>query len=204
MNLSEPLETLFSSLEARALRSLARIDHPMSGRQVASVIGTGTPANVRKALIRLLELGLVRARSTPAATLYSANREHLLWAAVEAGVSARDLLISRMMQLKRFGPDGTAVWLFGSVARGESTAHSDVDVFIVYPNGRIPALREGLEHAIRTDVSLWTGNRVEIIAVENREFTSMRAAGDPLVSSVETDAIVVFGPLPSQIGTSVF
>ena len=204
MNLSEPLETLFSALEARALRSLARTDAPMSGRQVANVIGSGTPANVRKALIRLQQTGLVQARATPAATFYSANRDHLLWPAVEICVSARALLVSKMRELKRFGPDGTAVWLYGSVARGDSSTTSDVDIFIVYPNDRIPVLRENLEHAIRTDVWLWTGNQVEIVAVESRDFISMRAARDPLVSSLETDAIIAFGPLPHEIGTSVF
>lgn len=203
MNLSEPLMTIFGTLESGALRALSRTDLPMSGRQVASIVGSGTPSNVRLALLRLVDAGLVVARTTPAATLYTANRKHILWSVVESCLAAREVLLQRIRKLARHGPDGTAVWLYGSVARSDSTASSDVDVFVVYPNGRQQVLRDNLEHALRTDIELWTGNRVEIVSMENRDFIALRLGNDPLVRSLEEDSVVAFGPTAREIGVSV-
>lgn len=172
----------------------------MTGRQVASVTGVGTAANVRRALLKLVDTGLVIDRATPAATYYSANREHLLWPAVEVCLAARDELIRRMTMLRSIAPDGTGLWLYGSVARGASDASSDVDVCVVFLNDAPQALKDELENAVRTGIELWTGNRAEIVALERRDIHAMRTAGDPFIDSLEREAITVFGPVPAELG----
>lgn len=54
--------------------------------------------------------------------------------AVEYGTTA-ETVITRMVErlVERFDP--TAVWLFGSMARGDCNEHSDVDLLVVMPEG---------------------------------------------------------------------
>ena len=89
MDLSAPLASFMNGLDAVTLRVVARAGANLSGRQIARLAGAGTPANVRLSLLRLVDIGLVTMVPAPHATMYSANRSHILWPAVEIAMSAR-------------------------------------------------------------------------------------------------------------------
>lgn len=97
MDLSAPLASFMNGLlDAVALRVVARAGTELTGRQVARLAGTGTPADVRLSLLRLVDIGLVISVPAPHATMFSANRSHILWSAVEVAMNAGRELNSRL------------------------------------------------------------------------------------------------------------
>ncbi len=182
MDLSAPLTALARRTDAAALSVLAAAGEQLTGRQVARLAGESTPANIRTALLRLVDIGLVTSVARPDATLYSANRAHLIWPAVELALRARDQLIVNIRQMtEKHASYGTTVVLYGSVARGDADAQSDVDLLVIQEEHAVN--REAYLDHLRADVRTWTGNRVQIFDAGPREVHRMWEARDPLVES---------------------
>lgn len=194
MDLSVPLASFMNGLDALALRVVARAGTELTGRQIARLTGKGTPANVRLALLRLVDIGLVTAVPAPHATMYSANRAHILWPAVEIAMDARHELMRRIAQFAdASAPAGVTVALYGSVARGDSTKESDIDLLVVFPDTVDLDSRDGFVTDLRNSVQLWTGNDAQIYDVTESALITQREGGDPIVDSWARDGIVISG-----------
>jgi predicted nucleotidyltransferase len=194
MDLSAPLASFMNGLDAVTLRVVARAGAELTGRQVARLAGTGTPANVRLSLLRLVDIGLVISVPAPHATMYSANRSHILWSAVEVAMSARQELNRRIAAFAdASAPEGVTVALYGSVARGDSTTKSDVDLLVVFPDAVTLDGRDEFVSGLRDSVQLWTGNDAQIYDVTEAALTRQRRKADPIVDSWAADGVVVFG-----------
>lgn len=194
MDLSAPLASFMNGLDAVTLRVVARSGAELSGRQIARVAGTGTPANVRLSLLRLVDIGLVTMVPAPHATMYSANRSHILWPAVEIAMSARQELNRRIAAFaEAYAPDGVTVALYGSVARGDSNKKSDIDLLVIFPDAVTLDGRDEFVTGLRDNVQLWTGNDAQIYDLTESALTRQKGEGDPMVDSWATDGIIVFG-----------
>lgn len=182
MDLSLPIAAISRRTDAAALQVLAASGDPLTGRQVARLAERSTPSNIRLALLRLAEVGLVTAVVRHDSVLYSANRDHLVWPAVEAALRARDELIERIRALAtRHASNGVTVILYGSVAHGESDDDSDVDLVVIQRDGVVN--REAFIDFLRTDVRTWTGNPAQIFEATPDEVRQMHRDGDPLVEA---------------------
>lgn len=194
MDLSAPLASFMNGLDAVSLRVVAKAGAALTGRQIARVAGVGTPANIRLSLLRLVDIGLVTAAPAPHATMYSANRSHILWPAIEIAMNARQELNDRLAILaEASAPVGTTVALYGSVARGDSTKASDIDLLVVFPD---PVTLEGRDEfvtGLRDSVQLWTGNDAQVYDLTESALNTQRGDGDPIVESWTADGIIVFG-----------
>jgi len=194
LDLSAPMASLLNNLDAVALRVVARAGSALSGRQIARLAGTGTPANIRLSLLRLIDIGLVSSVPTPHATLYSANRSHILWPAIEIVMNARAELIQRVKGLAETNVSaGATVALYGSVARGDSSAASDVDLLVIFPDTVTLDDRDRFVTELRNKVQLWTGNDAQIYDLTTSALEKQREDGDPMIASWTTDGIVLFG-----------
>lgn len=194
MDLSAPLASFMNGLDAVALRVVARAGAELTGRQVARLAGTGTPANVRLSLLRLVDIGLVISVPAPHATMYSANRSHILWSAVEVAMNARQELNRRIAAFAdASAPEGVTVALYGSVARGDSTTKSDVDLLVVFPDAVTLDGRDEFVTGLRDSVQLWTGNDAQVYDVTETALARQREEADPIVDSWARDGIIVFG-----------
>jgi predicted nucleotidyltransferase len=194
MDLSAPLASFMNGLDAVTLRVISRAGTELTGRQVARVAGTGTPANIRLSLLRLVDIGLVVSVPAPHATMYSANRSHILWPAVEIAINVRRELNQRIAALTdEHGPKGVTVAVYGSVARGDSTAGSDVDLLIIFPDAIALDHRDKFVTRLRDCVQLWTGNNAQVYDVTESELTRQQNDGDPIVGSWSSDGIVIVG-----------
>lgn len=84
----------------------------------------------------------------------------------------------------------SAVILFGSGARGETTADSDIDLAVLAPPGW--GGRSELQHAVRARL----GNNCDVLVFTPEEFAQLAASGDePVVSDILADAVVLLGSL---------
>jgi len=126
-------------------------------------------------LLELVAAGLVSAQDAPPARLYRLNRQHLAADAVTALAGLRATLLDRLRaSCQSWATPARAVWLFGSLARGESTASSDIDVLVVRPD------RVGVDDpnwveqlAVFADqVHAWTGNVCELLEYGESELSS--------------------------------
>ncbi|MCH1883333.1 nucleotidyltransferase domain-containing protein [Agrococcus sp. ARC_14] len=197
MNLSEPLDGLTTAVGSAVLRVLARTDSGLSGRQVHALAGIGSTSSVHRALAGYVEVGLVSPEARPPAIIYRANREHVLWPVVELAIGARSRAFD---SIRRFCEEdlpadlGLTVLVYGSVARRESTRESDLDLFVVYPDGMDEDARSELNYRIAQHVERITGNEAQVYSIERAELDQRIADHDPLVSNVLTDGMLVAGP----------
>ena len=89
----------------------------------------------------------------------------------------------------------TLVVLFGSVARGEATPDSDLDLLVVRPADREPdepVWQEQLSQ-LQTHATAWTGNDTRVLEFGERELTD----GEPrqVLTDAARDGIELYGTL---------
>ena len=203
MNLSEPLEGFTSEVTAATLRVLARSDAGFSGRQVHLLAGIGSTTSVHRALGQLVRLGLVDAEARPPAIIYRPNRRHVLWGLVESALDARAHVFGALDQFcSEELPEelGLTVVVYGSVARRDSTLDSDLDLFVVYPDGIDPDAQAEFSYQLAQHAERLTGNQTQIFAVTRGELLARQQEHDPLISNVIADGILVHGQPLSGAG----
>lgn len=153
-------------------------------------------------LRRLVEHGMVLAEQSNTGFMYRLNREHLLAPAILSAVGAPDELASRLATACRgLIPNPVHVSVFGSHARAEATAASDIDLMIVVDGGldvhdaRWTDQMDDLGHQVLT----WTGNRLEVVVLSVTRLRAVVLAGEPLVETWAADARTLLGPRPQSL-----
>jgi len=158
----------------------------MTRRQVADLIGEASEAGVRKVLRRLAEHGVVIEHRIGRHYNYVANREHILWPAVEVIMSAADRLDTKIrVHVEAWEVPALSVELFGSVAAGTSTTDSDVDLMVYRPHLADDQVEpwDAQVAELRMAVQRWTGNRCEILEIDPRMLVEMAAEGEPVLTA---------------------
>jgi predicted nucleotidyltransferase len=202
VDFTSPIGAIIPSLEGEIFTVLARTSAPLSGSRVALLAANGSNPGIRRALARLVRLGTVTAVPSGSSVLYSANREHLLWSAIEASVRSAERSLhevkdrlSALADRHDAGSDGpaTILALFGSVARGSSDAESDIDVLAVFPGPRMSHADDNLIDEIVSRVPLWTGNACSVYAITRAELADLVEREDSMVESWRSEADTFHG-----------
>lgn len=196
MDVSNPLRTVTPGVDADVLAVLDRTFAPLSGLRVAELAGRGE-TQVRTVLRRLEQHGLVNSARYGNSVMYLLNRDHLLADAVHLLASTGDRLESCVAAtVGRWATPSDGVAIFGSVARRDGDANSDVDLLIVRPDAveaDEPAWSQQ-RHDLVGWVGRWTGNRAQVIEVSRSELLDAASTDAPLVGSLRDDAVVVSDP----------
>ncbi len=199
MDVSNPMGDVIPSAHAPVLAVLAATTSPLTGRKVAEL----TEPHVSQARVAAILRGLVAAGvvdRTPAgsASLFSLNRDHLAAPAVELLASLRAKLWGRMVddvQAWVHKPD--AVVVYGSAARGDGGAESDIDVLVVRP-ATVDAEDAAWHRDLTTfagRVTRWTGNPCELLDRSPQELASMARNGERLLGEIRRDGRAVVGAI---------
>ncbi|HET8680945.1 MAG TPA: nucleotidyltransferase domain-containing protein [Micromonosporaceae bacterium] len=131
-----------------------------------------------------------------AATFYTANRDHLAWPAIEILARMRHTLLERLQEeIGSWQPKPVHASVFGSTARGDGDARSDIDILLIRPGGIEEDESPWAEQVddLRRRVPAWTGNRCQAFQVSLDRLAEHSAAGDPLVDSWVRDSITLVG-----------
>jgi len=196
MDLAHPYTALCSPLEGGALSVLAGTTRPMTGREIARLMGRSSHSGVLIALNRLADHGVVEREEAGRALLFTLNREHLVAPAVEVLANMRTEVIDRIRRaVESWEIAAVHVSLFGSFARGEGGIDSDIDLLVVRPKkvGREnPHWREQVDLLAR-QVRRWTGNPAGIVEVGKEEVARLRKEEPPILDELRSDAIAVIG-----------
>jgi len=194
MDFRRPLEAVTPTLDGDVLRVLARADTDMTGRQIQQLTGHGSYQGVRNAADRLARQGVVTRRAAGNAHLYRLNREHVAAHWIEGLASLPEQIVERLRNLiQTWTQPPIMATLFGSVATGQATPDSDLDLLIVRPAGcdpDAPTWRKQLAD-LEANATAWTGNDARV--VEYGEDELGRDKLESLLASALTDGIELYG-----------
>ncbi len=184
------------TLDGDVLSVLARAEAEMTGRELQRVIGHGSHQGIRNAADRLAGQGVVSRRSAGNANLYQLNRDHVAASWIEGLASLPSQVLDRLRDaITGWEQSPTLVVLFGSVARGEATPDSDLDLLVVRPaecEPDEPVWQEQLSK-LQTHASAWTGNDARVLEFGEHEL----AGGEPqqVLTDATRDGIELYGTL---------
>lgn len=193
MIINKPHAGLLSDSMAAVLRTLAWSSRGRSGRALASECPGVSVAQVNNMIRRLEQLGIVRSESVPPAKRYFLNREHILTKPLLEIAAGKWEAIKLLEQLFSGFPGLDSVILFGSVARGDDTAESDVDVLLLFDYDT----DDQIDHATLSELcyQYWsrTGNELNYIANIMSEVTPNLIASSGFLQNVLNEGQVIMG-----------
>jgi predicted nucleotidyltransferase len=196
MDLARPYTAISPTLDPGVLSVLAGTTRPMTGREIARLLGRRSHSGVLDTLNRLTEHGLVDREEAGRAFLFTLNREHLAAPAIDLLAQMGSALFDRLSELvESWEIAPVHVSLFGSVARGEGDTNSDIDLFVVRPrkvDSEEPRWREQLD-LLAHKVQRWTGNPAGIAEVGRGEIPRLRKERPPILAELRKDAITIAG-----------
>jgi len=195
MDLSRPFAAVAPGVESDVLVALAATTAQKTGRELARLSGRSV-TGVQHALDRLVEEGLVHRTEAGRSFLYLLNRDHLLAPAVEVMASARWELVQRLRDLIGSWQVPTLhASLFGSAARGDGNAASDIDVLVVRAKdieAESPAWQQQLSDLAERSLA-WTGNHAGIVELAAADIPRLLKDRPPVLDEVVKEGIDLAG-----------
>lgn len=203
VDVSDPATVLASGLTMPILRALAHRSTPATAAQLHRATETGTEAGVRRALDRLSRHGLLVTEQVGDRIVYLLNRDHILHPAVTALLRARDELPGRLRkEISGWKVPPVAAALYGSAARRDGGADSDIDVLLIRPadaGSRQRELWSSQVHRLRDLVYRWTGNRCQVTDRSVSSLRKLSRSGEATVDEWRKDAVSLAGTAISQL-----
>lgn len=186
--------TVSPTLDGDVLAALARAEEEFTGRQLARLVGRGSAEGIRRAADRLAGQGVVSRRAAGAAHLYRLNRDHLAARWIEGLASLREQLIDHLReQIAGWEQPARVALLFGSVARGQASAASDIDVLVVRHDSCDPDSGPWRAQilALQQRAVALTGNDTRVLEYGAGEL--MGSVSDPVLDDALRDGIELYG-----------
>jgi predicted nucleotidyltransferase len=204
MDFRRPVETLIPDAQGRILGALSRTTAEMTLSGLAEVSGVSL-AHVARIVPRLVELGMVERREVPPAVLVRLVPDNLAARVVLALADLRRALVDELRaSARRLESAPVNVTLFGSFARGDDHAASDIDLLVVRPR----AIGED-DAAWSESVARWeahvrriSGNAVNRIEVGEEEAARLIRSRRPLWQAIRRDGIALQGQPLDEIGVA--
>lgn len=192
MRLQSPFEVITASLDGEVLAALGRAPDLAltSGDVVRRIPGDRSLRGVRLALDRLALQGIVDRSPAGRAWVYRLNTDHIAAGPIMAIADSRDRLVERIRAAIKDIDGVEYAALFGSAARGEMRADSDLDMLVVH---RDAADDEQIRSAIAVlseQIERWTGNSANVLVVPASSVTR----ADSVYADIAEDAVTLAGP----------
>jgi predicted nucleotidyltransferase len=193
-------EILGSRSRIAVLRVLRGVGVPLNASQIAARTKLTRPA-VATVLADFAEMGIVQSSSAGRANVHTLIRDNVLVTQlIEPLFAAEEEQPEELAAQLRatFSHAAESVVLFGSYARGDQDADSDVDVALV---ARDPSAKELLEETVLThDVEFRRqfGATLSPLIYEAREAAELHSRAPGLFKSISEDGIVLSGTRPDE------
>lgn len=200
MDLGSPTTSVIPSLDGRVLQCLARSQRPLTGSAVAR-LSDASQSGTYPVLQRLVAHGLVHSERQGASVLYTINRHHVAWPAIELLANLRSHLLAAFREhVAPWPAEAVSVILFGSFARGDADADSDVDFLVVHDDTTPSSeLRERADD-LATTVEELTGNDAQVVLMSLSELRQRAHDSHDLISELRRDAILLRGQSLAELG----
>lgn len=190
MYFSQPFGGLIPGARGAVLAVLLRTGEPLTGRQIHGVVRDEHSLwSVQEALKALTDLGLVESRTVGRAGVHEINEAHASIVPLRALVDPMAALRAAVAGV--VGSEVEAVVVFGSIARGEATDASDVDLAVIARadwQGRVD-----LADVVRARL----GNECDVLVFTLAEFAERALEGEPVVADILRDGVALVGSRPT-------
>lgn len=195
MDFIHPLQTVVPGVQGRILAVLAKTTAELNLRTIASIADV-SEAQASRVLPGLVAIGLVERREAPPSALFRLVRDHIAAEPILALSRSRDRMIQKMREIAEGLPiSPTSAIIFGSFARGETDTESDIDTLMIRPSG----VGES-DDAWSASVQQWidrvgevSGNRVEVLEVDEDEVPARLRSGRSVWQDIERDGLIIHG-----------
>jgi predicted nucleotidyltransferase len=205
MDFSHPIEVVIPGVQGKVLSVLAEVTTDLNLRTIARLAGVSV-AQASRVLPHLVELGLVERREVPPSSQFRLVREHVAAGPLLSLARTRDVMIEEMSRIADDLPVApVAVIVFGSFARGEADAKSDIDTVLIRPAGL-----DGSDEAWSASVEQWRatvrrvcGNAAEVLEVGSEEVATHLNSRRQIWRDIRRDGLVVFGATIDELVAGV-
>ncbi len=204
MRFTDTAEHIFGSRSrVRVLRLLLGVSVPLNASQIAKRTHLSQPA-VATALDDLSALGIVASSPAGRAWVHWIVEENvyvteMLRPLFEAEWAIPQELLTDLAE--RFGADAVSVVLFGSFARNDITADSDVDVVLVGADAAAKAHLEAQASEVAEAFARRWGAPLSPLVYDLGEAATLDARAPELYASIDRDGIAASGLPPNAWGT---
>ena len=205
MLIDSPLDNIFGQYsKVKILRFLVKSQAQLNGREIAKNVGL-SHVKAHTALKDLTRHGVVNMRSVGSSLVYWLNEEHFLVKEIirpafekEEGVFEH---IARIVLKAITPPRPLNIILFGSFAKGNASADSDIDIAIVYPTPKNKSLiAKELSEAEKKVPSLF-GNHLASVPLAIDEFRKKLKAKDKFINEIVRTGKVIYGKNISELAS---
>lgn len=192
-----PLDEVFAApSHVAVVRALLDSAQGMSGREVGRSAHVSHVAAAR-ALRRLEACGVVEALGSGSRRLYRLNQDSSVVVDLVRPLLLREREVyGRLIELIRTSVKGRGVTvvIFGSAARQEESAGSDLDLLFIIPaGGQGPAVQETAA-VLSEEIRGQFGFHASPIVLTGAELRRLDRRGAPLIDAVRQQGVLVTGP----------
>jgi hypothetical protein len=195
VDFTRPVQAVIPGAQGRIFAVLAETTAELNLRTIARLSGVSL-AQASRTLPSLVELGIVERREVPPSALFRWVPENVAARAITALTRSRQTVLEELgTAALEVTPAPSSVIVFGSFARGEADAESDLDVVLVRSHDvgeDDPAWRSATERW-REGACRLTGNAVQVLEVGELEAARLLRSRKPLWVDVQRDGLVIFG-----------
>jgi predicted nucleotidyltransferase len=169
-------EILGDRVKIEILRFLTQNPGEYTGRQVWRNIGGCSHTKAINALKELEVTGQLKRRSAAPSYLFSVNESNRFVGELRALFDSEARILDEVGTLlkEKLGEALIRMLVFGSVASGEDSPGSDMDLILSFKDGsKMSALEAKVEEAIDAAEEL-TGSHIDYVLIENHELAKKR------------------------------
>jgi predicted nucleotidyltransferase len=205
MDFQRPVEAVIPGATGRLLAALARVDKELPVSTLATVAGVGR-TRASGLIAQLHDLGLVDRREIGRTTMVALARDNAVGELLDRLSHLHSVVMDRLRPLAtELEPAPLALVVFGSFARGEASADSDIDVLAVRPEDVDAERWSDAFGTFAARVRRLTGNPVQVLDYDLEELrrrASPRAkTGRAFWDALRRDAIVLAGASVDELLT---
>lgn len=187
MDFSVPFGGLMPGARGAVLAVLLRTGAPLTGRRIHSLIEGHSLGAVQQALRDLERIGVITTESIGRAGVHRINEDHEAVAPLRSLASPIEMLTRVVRQSTS---DVEAVIVFGSVARGEAHAVSDIDLVVIAPDAWDG--RADLQQQVHERL----GNDCDVLQLTREDFARPPEDREPIVAEILRDGLALVGTMP--------
>lgn len=170
--LDRPLALFYAARRARTLDALLSSSVPLSGREIARRADL-SPTTANLALGDLETAGLVRRRVDGRAHRWQLRDDNVLVRQIRQLARVQDEDAAQVV-VDALGAEPVSITLFGSTARGESGAASDVDILLVAADREQDLLFRRRAYRVSTSLRSALGRAVHVIVMDKDKLVGQR------------------------------
>lgn len=197
-----PLTVVLGSVaNVRTLRELARHGGELSAPSLVKRTSLAK-ASVRQALQILEAMKIVEALGADRSRLFRLQRKHPLAAVLDELFQEEERRFEAVLSAIRVATDRcaglTAVWLYGSVARGEDHETSDVDIAVVAESEAIPLIERTLREVL-AEAEERLAFEVSVVAIDTHDVLRLAAENDRWWAGLADTSLRIVGDPPDVL-----